>query len=93
VKRFKEHPIDPSGRLPDGTAFQDFFQLRDAVSKREEAFARALIEHLIPYALGRPFGFSDEPLVTDLLAQTKPQQHSLRAIVHALVQTAAFQSK
>jgi mono/diheme cytochrome c family protein len=93
VKRFKEHPIDPSGRLPDGTAFQDFFQLRDAVSKREEAFARALIEHLISYALGRPFGFSDEPLVTDLLAQTKPQQHSLRAIVHALVQTAAFQSK
>jgi hypothetical protein len=93
VMQSKEHPIDPSGTLPDGTAFADFFELRDHIAAREEAFATGLIEHLIPYALGRPYGFSDEPHTKTILTHTKPQQHSLRAIVHALVRSDEFRSK
>jgi mono/diheme cytochrome c family protein len=93
VQQSKEHPIDPSGTLPDGTAFADFFELRDHIARQQEAFATGLIEHLIPYALGRPYGFSDEPLTQEILAVAKTQKFTLRAILTTLVQSETFRRK
>jgi hypothetical protein len=93
VRKSKEHPIDAGGQLPDGTKFEGFFELRDAVADREVAFARGLIEHLIEYALGRPFGFSDEKLAESILATSKQQKLSMRSMIHAIVQSQQFQTK
>lgn len=93
VRNSKEHPIDATGQLPDGMKFNDFFELRDAVADREEAFARGLIEHLIEYALGRPFGFSDEELAESILETSKQQKLTMRSIIHAIVQSHEFQTK
>lgn len=93
IKQSKEHPIDPSGRLPDGSQFTDFFGLREAVARHEEAFVRGFVENLIAYALGRPFGFSDEALREELLAKAGSGARTPRALIQALVASEAFRSK
>jgi len=93
VKQSKEHPIDDTGTLPDGTEFDGFFELRDAIATRHEAFARGFVEHLIAYALGRPYGFTDQDLADAILAQASKQKATPRAYIHALVQSEAFRRK
>lgn len=93
ISKEPHFPIDPSGQLPDGAAFDDFFGLRDAIAERHEIFARGLTRSLIEYGLGRPFSFSDEALADDMLAAAAPKQHTPRALIHALVQSRLFQTK
>ena len=35
VRKSKEHPIDTTGQLPDGTEFNGFDELRDAIAERD----------------------------------------------------------
>jgi hypothetical protein len=85
--------IDPSGTFHRGPAFRDFNELRDVVASRADAFARGLTSSLVEYGLGRPCGFSDDALVESIVQQARKQNFSLRAFLHALVQSEAFQSK
>jgi hypothetical protein len=93
VKQKEFFPVDAHGQLPDGTQFDGFEGLRDAVAKHEEDFARGFTEHLIEYALGRPCGFSDEELVVTILNKTTSQHYTPRAIIQAIVASQEFQSK
>jgi hypothetical protein len=93
VRKSKEHPIDATGTLPDGTKFDGFFQLRDAIAKREKAFATGLIEKLVSYGLGRPTQLSDDDLCADILLQARKDKLTLPAIIYALVGSREFQSK
>jgi hypothetical protein len=93
AREVKWFPVDAAGRLPDGSAFHGFFELRDAVAERESAFAKGLVEHLIEFALGRPCGFSDDQLVEDILNQCQSQHYTPRALIHALVRSRAFHVK
>jgi hypothetical protein len=86
-------PIDASGQLPDGTTFEGFEGLRDAVVKHDAAFARGFIEHLIEYALGRPVSFADEELIATILHNTKAKGYTPRDIIHGIVKSKEFQSK
>jgi hypothetical protein len=86
-------PIDPAGALHQGPAFRDFFQLRDLVAARSDDFARGFSAALLEYALGRPVGFQDEPLIDAMLQQAKAKDLAIREFVHALVASQAFQSK
>jgi hypothetical protein len=93
AREVKWFPVDAAGRLPDGSAFHGFFELRDAVAERESAFAKGLVEHLIEFALGRPCGFSDDQLVEDILNQCQSRHYTPRALIHALVRSRAFHVK
>lgn len=86
-------PIDPSGTLPDQTPFRDYFELRDRLSERGNAFARGLTESLIAYGLGRPYGFTDYDLAETILAEAKSQDYQARTFIHALVQSKPFRQK
>jgi hypothetical protein len=85
--------IDASGQLHKGPAFKDYFELRDVIASRETDFARGLTEHLISYALGRPYGFTDDPLADEVLAAAKRKQLAVPEFIHAVVQSEAFRSK
>jgi hypothetical protein len=63
------------------------------VAAKDEAFARGMISALIEFGLGRPCGFSDEPLVDSLLLQARAKNLSLRATLHALIQSEPFHMK
>ena len=81
----KTWPIDPAGAFHNGPAFADYFELRDRVSAEGDAFARGFTEALIEYALGRPFGFTDEALAQDVVERAKARNYEIREFVSALV--------
>ena len=89
----KTWTIDPSGALHGGPAFADFFELRDIVAARPEQFARGFSAALIQYALGRPCGFGDEPLLDAIVNDARGQAFGTRSFIHALVQSQSFRTK
>ena len=85
--------IDASAALHKGPAFQDYFELRDLIAEKSGAFSKGLSEALIEYALGRPIGFRDAPLVAAMVERAGQKHLALREFIHALVESKEFQSK
>lgn len=93
VRKKKEVKIDPQGQLPDGTNFANFDELREQVALQHESFARGFTEALIEYALGRPYGFSDESLRERIIMRADKKGGSMRESILALVQSKQFRTK
>ncbi len=93
IGKRKTWTIDASGALHKGPAFNDYHELRNLIAEREEDFARGFTEHLIEYALGRPFGFTDEDLAEQIVDLAKSKQFTVSDFFHALVQSKEFQTK
>lgn len=93
VGKAKTWDIDPSGAFHQGPAFENYHELRNLIAVREEDFARGFTEHLMEYALGRPFGFADEELANEIVSSAKAKQFALSEFVYALVQSKAFRTK
>jgi hypothetical protein len=89
----KTWPVEPAAAFHKGPAFKDFFELRDIIASNSDDFARGFTEALIEYALGRPFGFTDEEVAMSILKQARDQDYTLREFIHALVASEAFHSK
>jgi hypothetical protein len=92
-KTKKDWPIDPAGAFHNGPAFKGYFELRDLIASREEDFARGFTEALIEYALGRPYGFTDDALAADIAARAKEEDYAIRGFIRALVASEAFARK
>lgn len=86
-------PIDVSGTMPDGLEFQNFFELRSRVAEREEDFARGLVENLIEYALGRPYGFTDAKLADQILARAQKKNYAMDEFILGVVESKRFRMK
>jgi hypothetical protein len=93
VKAESARAIDSRGQLPDGEAFRDYFELRELLAQRTDRLARGLLEGLIEYGLGRPFGMADEALAEEILQAIQPSDFNPRAMIRQLVQSSAFQQK
>jgi hypothetical protein len=93
VGKRKIWTIDASGAFHKGPSFNDYQELRDLLVEREEDFSRGFTEHLIEYAIGRPFSFADEDLANEMVVSAKSKQFSLSEFVHALIQSEAFRIK
>jgi hypothetical protein len=89
----KEWTIDSAGTLHKGPAFKDYFELREIIASKPEQFSLGLTEALIEYALGRPYGFTDDELAASIVQQASKKEFALREFIHALVQSKSFQAK
>jgi len=89
----KTWSIEATAQLHKGPAFKDYFELRDIIASRADNFAKGFSEALIEYALGRPVGFRDEPLVTEMLAAAKKEKLGARAFIHSMVASKEFHTK
>ncbi len=89
----KTWQIEANAQFHKGPAFTDYFGLRDIIAARADEFARGFSASLIEYALGRPAGFRDEPLLADMLAAAKKEKLGTRAFVQALVASREFHVK
>lgn len=85
--------IAPAAVFHNGPAFKHYFELRDIVTSRSDAFARGFTEALIEYALGRPFGFTDEDLATSIMDQARRKDFTLHKFIHALAASETIHSK
>jgi hypothetical protein len=89
----KTWAIEAAATLHKGPAFKDYFGLRDIVASKSDNFARGFSAALIEYALGRPCGFSDEPLIENMLDQSAKRDFAIREFIHSLVESKEFHTK
>lgn len=85
--------IDPAGAFFNGPEFADYFAMRDLIADREGDFARGFTEHLVGYALGRPFGFTDTDLAVEIVAAAKAEDFAMSEFIQALVGSEPFHRK
>jgi hypothetical protein len=84
------NPIDPSGALPDGSAFKSFAEFRAALASRPERFAYTFTEKLLTYALGRGLESYDMPAVRKVLADTAHDGYRVQSIILGIVNSYPF---
>lgn len=92
-KSKKTWTIDAAEKFYNGPAFRDYLELRDLIAARSDDFARGFSAALVEYALGRPVGFSDDPLLETMTARARGKNGSVREFIHALVESEVFHTK
>ncbi len=87
-------PINSTGALPDGTAFEGPSELKQVLSeKRQYDFTFTLVEKMLTYALGREIRHTDAPIIRSIIEETKAEQHSLPSLVVAIVNSSSYQTR
>jgi hypothetical protein len=86
-------PIDASGGLPDGSAFDGALGLRKAVLNRPELFVTTLTEKLMTYALGRGLEYYDAPAVRDITRRARTQDYRFSSVVLGIVNSTPFRMR
>lgn len=86
-------PVDCSGTLPDGRAFNGVRDLKALLLSDPMPIARNLVRQLAVYATGAPIRFSDREQIERILQRTKASDYGVRSIVRELVQSDMFQTK
>jgi hypothetical protein len=86
----KDLPVNPSGKLPGGEAFDDIRQLRTLLIQRHEQFTRSLTEKLMTYALGRELEIGDRPAIDKILAELEAKHTGLRDLIRLVALSEPF---
>jgi len=87
-------PVDSSGALPDGTAFDGPIELREAlIQRRQGDFILTVIDRLFTYALNRELNHNDAPAIRTIMKKTESAQHRLSSLIMAIVESTQFQKR
>lgn len=86
-------PIDVTGGLPDGSAFEGVAKLEDGLRARPELFARTLAEKLLTYALGRGIEPHDAPAIRKIVAEAKLDNYRLSSILLGVTNSVPFRMR
>lgn len=83
-------PIDVSGGLPDGSAFEGVGGLEAGLLHRPDLFVGTLTEKLLIFALGRGIETYDAPAVRKIVEDAKAQNYRFSAILLGVVRSVPF---
>ena len=83
-------PVDASGKLPSGEAFDDIRQLRTLLIERHGPFTRSLTMKLMTYALGREIEVGDRPAIDRICEDMADPDKGLRDLIQAVVASESF---
>jgi hypothetical protein len=86
-------PIDASGVLPDGTAFDGMAELRAALLRRPERFAGTLTEKLLTYALGRGLEHYDMPAVRTIVREAAESDYRMSSVILGIARSLPFRER
>ena len=86
-------PIDASGNLPDGTAFDGPIGLRSLLVERRDQFVGTLTEKLLAYALGRGPEYYDRPTVRAITRTAASNDYRWSSIIVGIVQSTPFRMR
>ena len=86
-------PIDPSGTLPDGTAFDGFPGLRDILLERREEFVITVTEKLLTYALGRGVEHYDRPAIRAIVREAAANDYRWSSLILGVARSLPFQMR
>ena len=86
-------PIDASGVLPDGTAFEGAAGLREALLGRPDLFVTTLTEKLMIYALGRGVEHHDAPAIRAITRGAAADGHRFSSLILGVIKSPPFQMR
>jgi len=86
-------PVDASGQLVDGTRINGVTELRQALLKDPQAFARTTTERIMTYALGRGLTASDMPAVRAVVREAAGDGYHFSSVVLGVVQSVPFRMR
>jgi hypothetical protein len=87
-------PIDASGTLPDGTAFQGPAGLSQLLlNTYRDDFVRTATEKLLTYALGRGVEYYDYPTIRSINREAARDNYRVSSWVLAIVKSMPFQMR
>jgi hypothetical protein len=91
--QWADREADLRGALLDGTPYDGPDELKHALLKQGDRFARCLAEDLLVYALGRDLELSDRPVIDALCAKLAADGYGLGTLVDAVVRSELFRDK
>jgi hypothetical protein len=84
-------PIDPSGKLVDGTKLDGVKGMRDALLRYSPQFVRVITEKLFVYAMGRGTEYYDMPLIRSIVRESKSKNYQFSSLILGIVKSEPFQ--
>ena len=84
--------VDASGTLLKTYQFDSVTQFKESLVAEDERFARALIRHLLRYAVGRELQPSDSIAVDQILESTQGDNYRLQGLIKAVALSPTFNS-
>ena len=90
---FAGEPIDASGVLPDGSAFDGPTGLRDMLLARPADFVGTVTEKLMTYALGRRVEYYDMPTIRRIVREAEAADYRWSAVILGIIESAPFQMR
>jgi hypothetical protein len=85
-----DFPIDASGTLPDGRAFDGPGGLKAILTADGHRFVEALTSKMLLYALGRGLGPADRPTVQSIANTAAAAKYRFSSLALGIVQSDAF---
>jgi hypothetical protein len=86
-------PIDSSGVLPDGTAFEGVPGLRTLLVSHRQEFLQTVSQKLLTYAIGRSPEYYDMPAIRKIQRESAAQDYRWSAVILAVIQSTPFQMR
>lgn len=90
VRYRKGLAVDASGTIHNGQAFADFPEFKHMLAGDDQPMTRNLAEKLLAFGLGRGLGFSDRPMVQEIVQRTAKDDYGFRTLIHEVIQSDAF---
>ena len=90
----KMFPVETAGVMPDGQRkFADFSGMKKHLVDDQKAFVTGLTRALMIYGYGRSVGFTDRPLIEELVAENESAGFGLRDLLTRIVLSKPFLTK
>ena len=86
-------PVDASGELPDGRAFQDADDFKQLLLDDIETFNETFVEKLATYGLRRSMSFDDREDLLAISDAAKAKDYRLRDLLEAFILSDLFQKR
>jgi mono/diheme cytochrome c family protein len=83
--------IEVAGTLPTGESFADPAGLKKVLAASRDDFARALAEKMLVYALGRPLGRGDRPVLKRIVEDLRKREYRVSALLEGVIMSYPFQ--
>ncbi len=85
-------PIDASGELPNGMAFENIVGLKGILVEQNDLFVRALTNKLLAYGMGRQVEPADRPRVDELIEELAGRGYGFRDLITLVVLSEPFRA-
>ena len=82
--------IDASGKMPDGSEFEDVVEFKKILLQKQSLFNRAVTEKMLAYALGRRIEIMDRPVIDSILADLEEQGGGFRDLITLVATSGSF---